>query len=79
MPKDVGGQMLIAYLVPPYADQFTNFINYWLRVQRASGFTGRLESVWIEGKSVTIHRRRNHVAEWLSQQQGSRSSTDTRD
>ncbi len=65
VPEDVGGQMLIAYLMPADADQFTSFIDYWLRVQNASGFTARMERRWIEGKDETARRRRNRVAEWL--------------
>ncbi len=75
VPKDVGGQMLIAYLMPSNADQFGNFINYWLRVQNASGFTSRMQRRWIEGKDEAVHRRRNFVAEWLQNQFSAEAAT----
>lgn len=65
VPKDVGGEMLIAYLMPAETDQFSRFIDYWLQVQNASGFTSRMDHRWIEGKDDTNRPRTNHVAAFL--------------
>ena len=37
-----GAPLLIAYLMPPSLDEFANFINQWLDLQRASGFEQRM-------------------------------------
>jgi Na+/H+-dicarboxylate symporter len=50
VPKDLGAQFLIAYLMPADALQFSEFIDNWLRLQRASGFHERMVRQWIEGR-----------------------------
>lgn len=50
VPRDLGAQFLIAYLMPADALQFREFIDNWLRLQRASGFHQRTVRQWIEGK-----------------------------
>lgn len=53
VPKDLGGQFLFAYLMPKDAIQLGSFLNYWMRLQHASGFHQRLARQWIEGKPTT--------------------------
>jgi proton glutamate symport protein len=40
-PKDVGNPYLLAYLMPPGADEFENFVSYWLDLKRTDGFEKR--------------------------------------
>ena len=49
-PTDFGAPLLIAYLMPPNSDEFANFINQWLDLQRANGFEQRMKEYWLEGK-----------------------------
>ena len=39
---------LLAYLMPPGADEFENFVNYWLDLKRADGFEKRQRAYWID-------------------------------
>jgi ABC-type amino acid transport substrate-binding protein len=48
VPKDVGSPYLLAYLMPPEADEFENFVNYWLNLKRADGFYQRQRAYWID-------------------------------
>lgn len=57
VPKDLGGEILIAYLMPKNSAQFRSFVNYWLKVQQVNGFTQRMTKHWIEGKTP---RKRAH-------------------
>jgi proton glutamate symport protein len=49
-PTDFGAPLLIAYLMPPNSDEFANFINQWLDLQRANGFEQRMKDYWLKGK-----------------------------
>lgn len=51
IPRNLGGQFLIAYLMPKGAQQFREFLDYWFRLQRVNGFHDRMGRVWIEGKT----------------------------
>ncbi len=48
VPKDVGNPYLLAYLMPPGAEEFENFVNYWLDLKRADGFEKRQRAYWID-------------------------------
>ncbi|MEM7121881.1 MAG: cation:dicarboxylase symporter family transporter [Pseudomonadota bacterium] len=50
VPDNVGSPFLIAYLLPANSSELTQFLNYWMRLQRASGFHDRMVHHWIEGK-----------------------------
>jgi hypothetical protein len=39
---------LLAYLMPPGADGFENFVSYWLNLKRADGFDKRQRAYWID-------------------------------
>ena len=52
VPKDLGGQFLIAYLMPEGASRLREFINYWLRLQHVSGFQARMKDKWIDAKPL---------------------------
>jgi len=58
VPKDFGGELLIAYLMPKEATQFRSFVNYWLRIQHVNGFNQRMVERWIEGKPDTSAKPR---------------------
>jgi hypothetical protein len=48
VPKDAGNPYLLAYLMPPGAEEFANFVNYWLNLKRADGFEKRQHAYWID-------------------------------
>lgn len=48
VPKDVGNPYLLAYLMPPRADEFENFVSYWLHLMRARGFEKQQRAYWID-------------------------------
>lgn len=70
VPKDLGGQLFIAYLIPDNADQFRLFLDYWLRLQEANGFKRRMISQWIDGNPDSLPKPRwsimNDVLGWGS-------------
>ncbi|HEY5813408.1 MAG TPA: cation:dicarboxylase symporter family transporter [Terrimicrobiaceae bacterium] len=47
VPKDVGNPYLLAYLMPPRADEFEDFVSYWLNLKRTDGFEARQRAYWI--------------------------------
>ncbi len=51
VPNNLGSPFLIAYLLPGNADQLTQFLNYWMRLQRTDGFHDRMVDHWIDGKA----------------------------
>jgi len=48
VPKDTGNPYLLAYLMPPGAEEFENFVNYWLDLKRADGFEKQQHAYWID-------------------------------
>ena len=50
VPKDLGGQLLLAYLMPKGSEDLREFLNYWMRLQHANGLHDRLARKWIDGK-----------------------------
>ncbi|MEH6527591.1 MAG: cation:dicarboxylase symporter family transporter [Sneathiella sp.] len=50
LPRDLGGKIPIAYLLPPDSGEFRNYLDYWLRLQSLSDFGKRMHHKWIEGK-----------------------------
>ena len=50
VPKDLSSPFLIAYMLPKDAVQFTQFLNYWMRLQSANGFNERMEHHWLDDK-----------------------------
>ena len=47
-PSDVGDPYLFAYLLPPKAEQFLHFIDYWLELRHADGTEDRETDYWIK-------------------------------
>ncbi len=47
-PTDVGNPYLLAYLMPPGADEFEKFVSYWLSLKRSDGFEARQRAYWID-------------------------------
>jgi Na+/H+-dicarboxylate symporter/ABC-type amino acid transport substrate-binding protein len=62
VPKNLGGQFLIAYLMPDNAGQLREFLNYWMRLQRINGFHERMARQWIDGKPETKLQPRWSIA-----------------
>jgi len=58
VPKNLGGELLIAYLMPKESQDLRSFVNYWLRIQHVNGFNERMVARWIEGKPNTVRRQR---------------------
>ena len=52
LPRNLGGKIPIAYLMPSGSDQFRAFINYWLRLQSLNDFGDRMHEKWLDGKST---------------------------
>jgi len=50
VPKELGGQFLFAYLLPPESHDLREFVDYWMQLQRANGLHDRLVRKWIDGK-----------------------------
>lgn len=50
VPKDMGGELLIAYLIPRGAHKLRQFLDYWLRLQRVNGFHDRMVRHWLDGQ-----------------------------
>ena len=48
VPSDVGNPYLLAYLMPPGAEEFENFVSYWLNLKRTNGFEARQRAFWVE-------------------------------
>jgi Na+/H+-dicarboxylate symporter/ABC-type amino acid transport substrate-binding protein len=46
--RDLGNPVLFVYLVPPHSDDFLKLVNYWLLVNRDSGFEKQQHDYWIE-------------------------------
>lgn len=47
-PSDSGDPYLFAYVMPQCADEFANFVNYWLAIKRADGFEKSQNAYWIQ-------------------------------
>jgi len=58
VPKNLGGELLIAYLMPKEATGLRSFVNYWLRIRNVNGFNDRMVERWIEGKPDSGRKRR---------------------
>jgi ABC-type amino acid transport substrate-binding protein len=46
-PSDVGNPYLLAYFMPPSAEEFEKFVSYWLNLKRSDGFESRQRAYWI--------------------------------
>jgi len=49
-PVNFSPPFLYAYYMATGADQLTNYLNYWIDLQRNSGFTEREKELWVDGK-----------------------------
>ncbi len=61
VPDNVGSTFLIAYVMPENAGELTQFLNYWMRLQQASGFHDRMVSHWIDGKPDVSQQTRWNI------------------
>jgi len=52
LPRNLGGKIPIAYLMPSGSYQFRAFLDYWLRLQSLNDFGQRMRDKWIDGKPV---------------------------
>lgn len=52
LPRNLGGEIPIAFLMPSGSDQFRAFVNYWLRLQSLNDFGDRMHEKWLNGKST---------------------------
>ena len=50
IPKDLGPPFLFAYLMPPNSSELREYVNYWLDLKEADGFTKSMNDYWILGK-----------------------------
>jgi Na+/H+-dicarboxylate symporter/ABC-type amino acid transport substrate-binding protein len=61
-PTDIGGPLLFGYVMPPDAVDLRQFVDYWMRLQRANGFHDRLVDRWIHGKPDPVQTPRWSIA-----------------
>jgi Na+/H+-dicarboxylate symporter/ABC-type amino acid transport substrate-binding protein len=47
-PSNAGNPYLFAYLMAPEAEEFAEFVNYWLDLKKADGFEQRQRDYWID-------------------------------
>jgi ABC-type amino acid transport substrate-binding protein len=47
-PSDVGNPYLLAYFMPPSAEEFEKFVSYWLNLKHSDGFESRQRAYWID-------------------------------
>lgn len=58
VPRDMGGDLLIAYMIPRGTPELRQYLNYWLRLQRVNGFHDRMVKLWLDGKPETTRKPR---------------------
>jgi Na+/H+-dicarboxylate symporter/ABC-type amino acid transport substrate-binding protein len=49
-PSGMGSPLLFAYLLPPGADSFRQFLDQWLELHAGNGFRDEQVSYWIDGR-----------------------------
>lgn len=49
VPRDLGGPILLVYLMPPGAGSFQRYVDHWIDIQQADGFAQKEYRHWIEG------------------------------
>jgi Na+/H+-dicarboxylate symporter/ABC-type amino acid transport substrate-binding protein len=50
LPRNLGGVIPFAYLLPPNSGGFRNYLDYWLQLKNLSDFGVRMHQKWIDGK-----------------------------
>lgn len=56
--QDLGNPVLFVYLVPPNSEDFLKTVNYWLTLNRDSGFTQQEQNYWINRQPRTTTKPR---------------------
>ena len=49
-PADMGAPILLAYMMPPGADNFRRYLDQWLELKNADGFRAAQFDYWMNGK-----------------------------
>ena len=62
----MGGDLLIAYLIPQGAHELRQFLDYWLRLQRVNGFHDRMVRHWLDGEPESKKRPRWSLLGYLT-------------
>lgn len=66
-PSGMGSPLLFAYLLPPDAESFRQFLDQWLDLHAADGFRAAQVQYWIDGKPrAGEHRPRWNLFDALS-------------
>jgi proton glutamate symport protein len=55
---DMGAPILFAYLLPPDANSFRQYLDQWLQLQTSDGFRDAQLDYWINGKLRAERRTR---------------------
>ncbi len=50
-PKDMGSNLLFAYLMPPHATEWRQYVDYWQEIRRRSGELADAQDYWLNGAS----------------------------
>jgi hypothetical protein len=50
--KDLGPPYLFAYMMPQNSSELHKYVDYWLKLKEAEGFTKNMYDYWILGKPL---------------------------
>jgi hypothetical protein len=65
-PSNMGSPILIAYLLPPGADSFRQYLDQWLELKASDGFRRAQIDYWIEGKPRAEQKPRWNLLDALA-------------
>lgn len=58
VPKDLGGLLMMAFLVPQDGQSFQRYLDYWLDIKKSDGFMKAQEEYWLNGVEEQGRTRR---------------------
>jgi Na+/H+-dicarboxylate symporter/ABC-type amino acid transport substrate-binding protein len=64
-PDDIGSPILLAYLLPPGAEDFRQYLDQWLELKASDGFRAAQLDYWIKLKPRAERRPRWNLLDWL--------------
>jgi proton glutamate symport protein len=65
-PSNMGSPILIAYLLPPGADSFRQYLDQWLELKASDGFRQAQIDYWIKGKPRAERKPRWNLLDALA-------------
>jgi hypothetical protein len=64
-PADTGSPILLAYMLPPGADDFRQYLDQWLELKASDGFRAAQIDYWIKLEPRAERRPRWNLLDWL--------------